>query len=148
MTTVEIELETRLVAYLQENFQEEGDPLNGIEILGGHTAHPTAERPPSYLCITCTAAGGELAYAGIHEVVARALMFSQADDVPIADHSAAVQAVRAIFSDSELTAALAAISDEVMALTAWSYEGSQEGRDEAANKHGTEETWRGWCAFL
>ena len=145
MTTVELELEARLVSYVTANFTGAGEPLENYEPIAGHTA---GERPTTYLCITCSGAGGELSYAGIEEVIVRALVMSQADDESMAEHAAAVAAIRVIFSRDQLTTIINAVSDGDFSLSGLAYEGSQEARDEGENKHGTEESWRSYAAIL
>jgi hypothetical protein len=145
MTTPELELESRLVAYVAANFTGAGEPLENYSPLAGHSAD---ERPITYLSLACSGAGGELSHAGIYEVVVRALVMSQADDESMADHGAAVAAIRVIFSQDQLTTVINAVSDGDFALSGLAYEGSQEARDEAANRHGTEESWRAWAAIL
>jgi hypothetical protein len=144
MTPAEITAESRLKEYL-ESYQEEGEPLEGWAIIEGHSAEA---RPVSYICITATTGGGGLAAAGIIESELRILILSQADDVPLADHLAAVEAVRGILAGARIASILAAINDTAWACSGLAFEGATEGRDEAANKHGTELSYRGWFANL
>ena len=144
MTTPELELEARLVSYVTDNFTGPGEPLEEYLPLAGHAV---GERPITYLCLACSGAGGELSQAGIEEVIVRALVMSQADDESLADHVAAVAAIRVIFSRDQLATMIAAVSDVGFSLSGLASEGSQEARDADGNRHGTEESWRAWAAL-
>jgi hypothetical protein len=144
MTPPEITAETRLKTYL-ESYQEAGEPLDGWAIVEGHSA---AEKPVSFIAITGTNAGGELASAGIYEAEVKILVVSQGDDILLASHTAAVEAVRGLLAGARIASILAAINDAAWACSGLAYEGATEARDETTNKHGTELAYRGWFANL
>jgi len=144
MSLVERTLENRLVAYL-ETFQEDGDPLEDFDILAGHR---TGERPPTYIVVTVTSSGGDLAYAGVEECQIQILVITQADDIAMALHDSAVAAIRAILSENQIPEIIEEINDEDFALSTICYDGAEEARDEEENKHGTGLAYRGWASSL
>lgn len=144
MITVERTLENRLVTYLQ-TFQEVGDPLRGFPVIAGHR---TDDRPSKYVCVSVTASGGDLAYAGIEQCEAQVLVITQADDTELPAHDAAARAVRAIFQEAELDSVREGVNDETFALSAMDYLRHDEARDEDKNRHGTALVYNVWAAEL